>query len=682
MDVFDSITSLKGVGAKRAQALGRAGITTVFDLLTHYPRTYLDWSHTYGIGTAPLNENVCVRAFVGSSCREHIIRKGMTTYSFDVTDGKDVMSVVFFNNKYVKDMLANGEEYLFYGKIISMGRHYKSMTAPRFVRADSGTTLKPVYPQTSELNSNYIEKLIKTALESVGIIPDCIPQSVRDDYCLMSCDEAIRNIHFPVSADYLSEAKRRIAFEELFLLQVGLSRLKIKSKKSTAYSLPKDFSGEFFSLLPFELTGAQKRAIAECTADMSSGIPMNRLLQGDVGSGKTAVSAALIYNAVKNGFQAAIMAPTEVLAKQHSDTFSRFFEGTGIRSALLTGSVSQKEKRKIKERLSSGEIDLLIGTHAIIQKDVVFRNLGLAVTDEQHRFGVNQRGALGSKGKNPNILVMSATPIPRTLSLIIYGDLDISILDEMPAGRQKTETYVVGFDKRERAYGYVKKHILSGRQGYIVCPLVDSEDDDAEPDSERKASVKLYEELSTGFFKGFRLGLLYGKMKADDKKSVMAEFAAGNIDLLISTTVIEVGVDVPNAVIMVIENADCFGLSQLHQLRGRVGRGSVRSTCILISDLKNDTVKDRLKILEATTDGFRIADEDLKLRGPGDFIGSRQHGLPDLKLSNMLTDSEIIRETHFAAEKMLKNNPALEGEENNLLKKRVNNMFSKGLVLN
>ena len=682
MDVFDSITSLKGVGAKRAQALGRAGITTVFDLLTHYPRTYLDWSHTYGIGTAPLNENVCVRAFVGSSCREHIIRKGMTTYSFDVTDGKDVMSVVFFNNKYVKDMLANGEEYLFYGKITSMGRHYKSMTAPRFVRADSGTTLKPVYPQTSELNSNYIEKLIKTALESVGIIPDCIPQSVRDDYCLMSCDEAIRNIHFPVSADYLSEAKRRIAFEELFLLQVGLSRLKIKSKKSTAYSLQKDFSGEFFSLLPFELTGAQKRAIAECTADMSSGIPMNRLLQGDVGSGKTAVSAALIYNAVKNGFQAAIMAPTEVLAKQHSDTFSRFFEGTGIRSALLTGSVSQKEKREIKERLSSGEIDLLIGTHAIIQKDVVFRNLGLAVTDEQRRFGVNQRGALGSKGKNPNILVMSATPIPRTLSLIIYGDLDISILDEMPAGRQKTETYVVGFDKRERAYGYVKKHILSGRQGYIVCPLVDSEDDDAEPDSERKASVKLYEELSTGFFKGFRLGLLYGKMKADDKKSVMAEFAAGNIDLLISTTVIEVGVDVPNAVIMVIENADCFGLSQLHQLRGRVGRGSVRSTCILISDLKNDTVKDRLKILEATTDGFRIADEDLKLRGPGDFIGSRQHGLPDLKLSNMLTDSEIIRETHFAAEKMLKNNPALEGEENNLLKKRVNNMFSKGLVLN
>ena len=682
MDVFDSITSLKGVGAKRAQALGRAGIATVFDLLTHYPRTYLDWSHTYGIGTAPLNENVCVRAFVGSSCREHIIRKGMTTYSFDVTDGKDVMSVVFFNNKYVKDMLANGEEYLFYGKITSMGRHYKSMTSPRFVRADSGTPLKPVYPQTSELNSNYIEKLIKTALESVGKIPDCIPQSVRDDYCLMSCDEAIRNIHFPVSADYLSEAKRRIAFEELFLLQVGLSRLKIKSKKSTAYSLQKDFSAEFFSLLPFELTGAQKRAVAECTADMSSGIPMNRLLQGDVGSGKTAVSAALIYNAVKNGFQAAIMAPTEVLAKQHSDTFSRFFEGTGIRSALLTGSVSQKEKREIKERLSSGEIDLLIGTHAIIQKDVVFRNLGLAVTDEQHRFGVNQRGALGSKGKNPNILVMSATPIPRTLSLIIYGDLDISILDEMPAGRQKTETYVVGFDKRERAYGYVKNHILSGRQGYIVCPLVDSEDDDAEPDSERKASVKLYEELSTGFFKGFRLGLLYGKMKADDKKSVMAEFAAGNIDLLISTTVIEVGVDVPNAVIMVIENADCFGLSQLHQLRGRVGRGSVRSTCILISDLKNDTVRDRLKILEATTDGFRIADEDLKLRGPGDFIGSRQHGLPDLKLSNMLTDSEIIRETHFAAEKMLKNNPALEGEENDLLKKRVNNMFSKGLVLN
>lgn len=681
MDVFDSIISLKGVGTKRAQSLAKAGIYTVYDLLTHFPRAYLDWSHTYSIGSAPRDENVFVRAFVGSKARVHYIRKGMTTYSFDITDGKDVMDVVFFNNKYISDMLINGEEYIFYGKITSLGRHYKSMTSPKFVKANSGSGMQPVYPQTAELNSNYIEKLIKTALDTIESIPDCIPESVKNDYCLMSCDRAIRNIHFPESPDYLAEAKRRIAFEELFLLQVGLSRLKIKSKKSTSFSLQKDFTREFLALLPFSLTGAQKRAVSECIADMSSGVPMNRLLQGDVGSGKTAVSAALVYSAVKNGFQCAVMAPTEVLAKQHFDTFTKFFGGTGIKIELLTGSIPAKEKRIIKEKLADGETDLLIGTHAIIQKDVIFKNLGLAVTDEQHRFGVNQRGALGSKGINPNTLVMSATPIPRTLSLIIYGDLDISILDEMPAGRQKTETYVIDPDKRERAYGYIKKHILSGYQGYIVCPLVDEQDEEeAEPEYERKASVKLFDELSAGFFKGFRLGLLYGKMKSEDKKTVMSDFSAGKIDLLISTTVIEVGVDVPNAVIMVIENADCFGLSQLHQLRGRVGRGNVKSTCILISG--SGKSGERLKILENTSDGFKIADEDLKLRGPGDFIGSRQHGLPDLKLSNMLTNSEIVRETHYAAEKTLKNNPALEGEEYNLLKKRVNDMFSKGLVLN
>ncbi len=681
MDVFDSISALKGVGAKKTQILNKAGIYTVYDLLSHYPREYLDPSLAYGIGSAPLNENVCVRAYVGSVAREHYIRKGMTTYSFDIIDGRDAMDVIFFNNKYVTGMLKNGEEYLFYGKIKQLSPYYKSMTAPRFIRVSESEGLSPVYSQIADINSSQVEKLVASALESVNTLPDCLPESVKNDYCLMTCDAAVRNIHFPSSRDYLAEAKRRIAFEELFLLQVGLSRLKIKSKKTTAYSLQRDFAPEFCGLLPFELTGAQKKAIAECTADMSSGVPMNRLLQGDVGSGKTAVSAALVYNAVKNGFQAAVMAPTEVLARQHFNTFTKFFENTGIRTALLTGSVTAKEKREIKERLACGETDLIIGTHAIIQKDVVFKNLGLAITDEQHRFGVNQRGALGSKGKNPHTLVMSATPIPRTLSLIIYGDLDISILDEMPAGRQKTDTFVIDFDKRERAYGYVKKHILSGYQGYIVCPLVDF-DEEEEPDSERKASVKLYEELSTGFFKGFRLGLLYGKMKAEEKKEVMTQFAAGNIDLLISTTVIEVGVDVPNAVIMVIENADCFGLSQLHQLRGRVGRGDVKSTCILISDIKNDEVKDRLKILEATSDGFRIADEDLKLRGPGDFIGSRQHGLPDLKLSKLLTDSETVRETHFAAENLLKNNPALEGEEYNMLKKRVNQMFSKGLVLN
>ena len=676
----DNITALKGVGAKRAEALNKAGIYTVYDLLTYFPRNYIDLSRGMSIRSAPLNENVCIRAFVGSVPREHYIRKGMTTYSVDITDGESVMNIVFFNNKYIPDMLINGEEYYFYGKITPFGQRYKSMTSPKFFRVSDGITFRPVYPQTSLLNTNYIEKLLKTAFDSISEMEDYLPEKIRNDYCLMGLRDALVNIHFPTSPDLLSEAKRRVSFESLFLLQLGLSRLKIKSRKSTGTVITENYSDDFLKLLPFELTGAQKRAINDCVADMSSGLPMNRLLQGDVGSGKTAVSAALIYNIVKNGFQAAIMAPTEVLATQHYKTFLSFFENAGINVALLTGSTPAKEKKLIKAGLKEGRVDLVIGTHAIIQDDVEFLNLGLAVTDEQHRFGVAQRGKLGAKGKNPHILVMSATPIPRTLSLIIYGDLDISILDEMPAGRQKIDTFAVGPDKRERAYAYIKKHLLQGYQGYIVCPLVDIDEEEA--DSERKASVNLYNELKDGFFKGFKLGLLYGRMKADEKKTVMTDFSQGKTDLLISTTVIEVGVDVPNAVIMVIENADCFGLSQLHQLRGRVGRGEAKSTCILIASDENREENQRLKILESTTDGFKIADEDLKLRGPGDFLGSRQHGLPDLKISNMLSDGDTVRETHYAAEQLLKNNPTLEGTEYDALKKRVNEMFSHGVVLN
>ncbi len=681
MLLSDNVTYLKGVGPKRAEALNKAGIFTIHDLLTYFPRAYLDLNQCYTIKSAPLNENICIKAYVGSPAREHYIRKGMTLYKFDLTDGESVIDLVFFNNKYISGMLKEGEEYYFYGKITSHNG-FRSMTSPKFFKSDEGVKMRPVYPQTSLLNTNYIEKILKTAFESCSEIEDSLPESVRNDYCLMSAPDALKNIHFPESADLLSEAKRRVSFENLFLLQLGLSRMKIKSKKSTGTVIKTDFSAEFINSLPYALTGAQKRAVRDCVTDMSSGLPMNRLLQGDVGSGKTAVSAALIYNCVKNGYQAAVMAPTEVLAAQHYNTFKKFFDSFGISIDLLTGSTGAKEKREIKRRLAEGETDLVIGTHAIIQDDVEFKNLGFAVTDEQHRFGVAQRGKLGMKGKNPHILVMSATPIPRTLSLIIYGDLDISILDEMPAGRQKIDTFAIGSDKRERAYGYVKKHLLEGKQGYIVCPLVDIDGDEEEPDSQRKASVKLYKELKDGFFKGFRLGLLYGKMKSDEKKKVMAEFAAGEIDLLISTTVIEVGVDVPNAVIMVIENAESFGLSQLHQLRGRVGRGDAKSTCILISGNADPKENTRLKILESTGDGFKIADEDLKLRGPGDFFGSRQHGLPDLKIANMLSNGNIIRETHYAAEKLLKNNPALEGEEYSLLRKSVNDMFSKGIVLN
>ena len=679
---FDAdVKYLKGVGPKRAELLAKVGVKTVGDLLTYFPRAYTDYSKIYSIASAPQNENVCIRAYVGSPCRENYIRKGMTTYTFDVTDGQSAMSVVFFNNKYVSGMLKQGEEYIFYGKLTTFG-YYRSMTAPKFTPvSEEMNDFTPIYPQTAGMQSHHFEKIIKTAFDSDIEFEDCIPVDVRNDYCLMNYRDALYNIHFPKSEDLLIEAKRRISFQELLLLQLGLAGFKLKKKKKTSSAIEKDYTHEFLPLLPFELTEAQKRAIDESIKDMLSGYPMNRLLQGDVGSGKTAVCAAVMYTCIKNSMQAAIMAPTEVLAQQHFKTFNSFFEKTDFNIALLTGSTPLKQKNLIKSQLESGEIDLVVGTHAIISKDVKFHNLGIAVTDEQHRFGVNQRGLLNAKGDNPHILVMSATPIPRTLSLIIYGDLDLSVLDEMPKGRQKTETYLIDTQKRERAYSYVKKHLCEGYQGYIVCPLVEN-DENAPSDNDKVASTELYERLSEGFFKGFKLGLLYGKMKSQEKKKVMEKFAKGEIDLLISTTVIEVGVDVPNAVIMVIENAESFGLSQLHQLRGRVGRGDVKATCILVSDSTDEITAQRLKIMTSTTDGFKIADEDLKLRGPGDFFGERQHGLPDLKLSSSFSDGDVIRETHSASEKIIAKNPTLSGEEYALLKKNVNQLFARGAVLN
>ncbi|MBR2868111.1 MAG: ATP-dependent DNA helicase RecG [Clostridia bacterium] len=669
MELRSSIKYLKGVGEKRAAVLAKLGIFTLWDLLTFYPRTYEDWSKIYSIKDAPLNENICIRGIVGMPCREHRIRKGMTLYKTEVTDGEMLLDITFFNNPYSAKKLEQGKEYLFFGKITGKG-YYRSMNSPDFVETDGSGGIRPIYPQTAGMNSRAIEKLVKSAFEYGEKPTDPIPEEIRNSYCLMNLSDALQNIHFPQSADMLSEARRRLIFEELFLLELGLLRMKTKSRQSTAVSMKKDYTDEFRSLLPFELTNAQKKAISQAAEDMLLGTPMNRLVQGDVGSGKTAVCAALIYNCARNGYQSALMAPTEVLAMQHYKTLAKFFENTDITIGLLTGSTPAAEKKRIKASLKSGETDLVIGTHALIQKDVEFDRLALAVTDEQHRFGVNQRNSLHSKGQNPHTLVMSATPIPRTLALIIYGDLDLSILDEMPKGRQKTETYLVTPEIRERAYGYVKKHLCEGRQGYIVCPLVEEGET-----SEMTAANALFKELSDGFFKGFRLGLLHGKMKSADKKAVMDSFSSGNIQLLVSTTVIEVGIDVPNAVIMVIENAERFGLSQLHQLRGRIGRGTEKSTCILISDADET---ERLNVLASTNDGFKIADEDLKLRGPGDFFGSRQHGLPEMKIANMMTDGEAIREAHTAAENLLKKNPALSGEEFALLRNEVNRLFSGG----
>lgn len=673
MELNASIKYLKGVGEKRAALLAKLGISTLWDLLTFYPRTYEDWSKITPIKDAPYNETVCIRAAVAMPCRENKIRKGMTIYKTQITDGETMLSVNFFNNRFAADKLVTGKEYLFFGKITGKG-YFLAMNSPEFVEADGSDVIRPIYPQTAGLNSRAVEKLVRQAFISCGVISDPIPEEIRNDYCLMEINRALRNIHFPETEDMLSEARRRLIFEELFLLELGLMRLKSKSRQSTSLCLEKDFTSEFYSLLPFELTGAQKRAVAQAVEDMMTSTPMNRLLQGDVGSGKTAVSAALIYNCYKNGYQSALMAPTEVLAMQHYKTLAKMFEHTDLSVELLTGSTPAAEKKRIKESLKNGETDLIIGTHALIQKDVEFASLALAVTDEQHRFGVNQRNELHSKGKNPHTLVMSATPIPRTLALIIYGDLDLSILDEMPKGRQKIDTFLVTPDIRERAYGYIKKHLCQGLQGYIVCPLVEEGET-----TELKAANELYKSLADGFFKGFGVGLLHGKMKPADKKKVMDSFASGETQLLVSTTVIEVGIDVPNAVIMVIENAERFGLSQLHQLRGRIGRGTEKSSCIMISEASEAK---RLKILASTTDGFKIADEDLRLRGPGDFFGSRQHGLPEMKIANMMTDGEVIRETHAAAEKLLKKNPALSGEAYMLLRNAVNRMFSGGTSLN
>ena len=676
MNLNANIKYLKGVGEKRAAMLAKLGIFTLWDLLTFYPRVYEDWSKIVPIKYAPINETVCIKAIAGMPCKEHIIRKGMTLYKTEVTDGESLLDITFFNNKYAAAKIEQGKEYLFFGKISGKG-YYRQMTSPEFEEVTAQSGMRPIYPQTAGLNSRAIEKLIRTALDSCDKIEDPIPKDIRNAYCLLNLEGAIRNIHFPETEDMLSEARRRLIFEELFLLELGMMRLKTKNRRSTALSMQKDFTEEYFSLLPFELTGAQKRAIKEATADMSVNIPMNRLLQGDVGSGKTAVSAALIYNCAKNGYQSALMAPTEVLAMQHYKTLANMFENTDISIGLLTGSTPASEKKKIKAALKDGSINLVVGTHALIQKDVEFSNLALAVTDEQHRFGVNQRSSLSSKGNNPHTLVMSATPIPRTLALIIYGDLDLSVLDEMPKGRQKIETFLVNSEIRERAYSYIKKHLCDGLQGYIVCPMVEENEE-----TELAAATKLHKDLSEGFFKGFSVGLLHGKMKSSEKREVMESFASGETRLLVSTTVIEVGIDVPNAVIMVIENAERFGLSQLHQLRGRIGRGNLKSSCIMISDAQNEETVHRLKILASTTDGFRIADEDLKLRGPGDFFGSRQHGLPEMKIANMMTDGEAIRETHTAAANLLQKNPALEGEEYDLLRKAVNRLFAGGISMN
>ena len=675
MDRSTNIQYLKGVGEKRAKLLGKLGIFTVGDLLRFYPREYTDWSRVTSIAAAPFDEPCCIRATVDHKPKGARVSKAMTIYKTVATDGESLMNITIFNSKYTAESLEAGEEYLFYGKV-GGNFHRREMTSPLVEKVTTGMRIHPIYHLTAGINSKYIEKLIRQALLSGDdYFTDCLPLSLREKLCLMEFNRAVREMHIPTSEDMLNEARRRMIFEELFLFQLGLMKLKGNRRETTPVSISRDFTDEYKALLPFEMTGAQKRAVSESVSQMTSQITMNRLLQGDVGSGKTAVAAALIYTVVKNGYQCAFMAPTEILAQQHFRTCTALFEKADIKIELLTGSVTAAKKRAIKERLKRGETDLVIGTHALIQDDVEFKSLGLVITDEQHRFGVKHRSALSRKGDKPHTLVMSATPIPRTLALMLYGDLDVSVLDELPPGRQPIETYYVTGKLRTRAFRYVKKHLEEGRQGYIVCPLVEEGDEDI------AAAESYAENLSRGFFSGYEVGLLHGKMKPKQKEEVMSRFVSGEVKLLVATTVIEVGVDVPNAVIMVIENAERFGLSQLHQLRGRIGRGQYKSTCILISDAKTEGAKRRMEIMTKTTDGFKIADEDLKMRGPGDFFGARQHGLPNMKMAS-LTDSALLTEAHRFAREILDDDFNLQKPENRNLGQAIYDLFNSEYIMN
>lgn len=667
MDFFEyNIQYIKGVGEKRAQLFNKLGIFCVDDLIHFYPRKYIDWNNTLSVKDALAGENVFIKATMITPVKEYMVRRGMTLYKCDFTDGDTTIKVTIFNNKYLAKALRTFDDYILYGKLEKTFTH-ATMNSPQIERVDQNVGILPTYSATEKLTSKTISKAVKSALEHIDCIPETLNDEILEKYGLCSLDFAIRQIHFPSSQENIEVARKRLIFEELLTLQLGLLKLKSKKKTENTVKIEKDYTDEFYSLLPFTPTNAQRNCIKDCVDDMMSNKTMNRLVQGDVGSGKTAVASGVIYSLVKNGFQGAMMAPTEILATQHYETLSKLFKNSDITIALLTGSTKAKEKRQIKEALIDGEIDLIVGTHALIQNDVEFKNLGLVITDEQHRFGVEQRANLAMKGNNPHLLVMSATPIPRTLALIIYGDLSISILNELPPGRQEIRTDVVNSSYHQRIYKFIRNAVDNGNQAYIVCSLVEEGESDLLPAKEYA------EELANNEFKGYNIGLLHGKMKPKDKDKVMDAFAKGDIDILVSTTVVEVGVDVPNATIMLIENAERFGLSQLHQLRGRVGRGKDKSFCILVSDNKGETAKERLGIMKKTSDGFKIADFDLKQRGPGDFFGKRQHGLPNLKIADMLNDIETLNECQKCAKEMLEDDYNLDKYP--ALCKEISNMF-------
>lgn len=670
LNTESNIKFIKGVGEKRAEMFYNLGIFDVDALIHFFPRKYEDWTNTKSVSQVNSGDNITIKATMITPVKEHMIRRGMTLYKCRFSDGESVINVTIFNNKYLAQSLRVYEDYVLFGKIEKTFTA-ASMSSPKIEKLDTGIRIHPIYSASGKLTSNAIAKVIRTALDSLDEIPETLSDDIRKKYDLITLDEAIRLIHFPNCETDTYNARKRLIFEELLTLQLGLLKLKSNKKSETTLRITEDYTDEFTALLPYRLTNAQKRAITECVKDMQNKYPMSRLLQGDVGSGKTAVGAGIIYTVIKNGYQTALMAPTEILAIQHFEGLSKMLGSTGINIRLLTGSTKAKEKREIKADLYDGKIDLLIGTHAIIQNDVEFCNLGLVITDEQHRFGVKQRANLANKGHGIHTLVMSATPIPRTLGLILYGDLDISILDELPPGRQEIRTDVVDSRYNSRLYKFIRGAVDRGEQCYIICPMVEESDEALG----LKSAEQFAEELSQSAFEGYNLGLLHGKMKPKDKEKVMKAFSDGDVQILVATTVVEVGVDVPNATIMVIENAERFGLSQLHQLRGRIGRGNKKSFCVLVSDSKSENARSRLMIMKKYSDGFRIADEDLKARGPGDFFGERQHGLPTLKIADMLEDIEILHLAQDCAKDILDEDFNLDLPKNKHLCSSITKMF-------
>lgn len=667
------ITKLSGIGEKRATLFRKLGIETVGDMISYYPRSYENWSDTTDIGNVQPEEKCVVRGKVMTPVNTIRISGGRTMARLSISDDTGYLNLVFFNNKYISSMLRYGETYLFMGKV-AYDKYGYQMVSPEFCKVTEGDTITPVYHLTAGLNNHM---MIRAAKEALSMLPqtihDPLPGDIRERYDLCDLSYALNNVHFPTDLNAMEKARRRLIFEELLVLNLGMRMMKSQSHEQTAVHLLEDHTAEFIQTLPYELTNAQKRAISDCVADMrDKPSPMNRLIQGDVGSGKTAVCAAVCYHTVKNGFQAAFMAPTEILAQQHFETFSAMFADTDVRVELLTGSMTAAEKRKTRERIESGESDIVIGTHALVSESTAFCRLGCAITDEQHRFGVAQRARLASKGEHPHVLVLSATPIPRTLGLIIYGDLDITVIDELPPGRTEVDTFFIRTDKRDRALGFLKKQVEEGRQCYIVCPLVE----ESEGVDELQNATDYAAELMLGPFRDISVGILHGKMKAKDKEKVMAQFAANEISILVSTTVVEVGVDVKNATVMMIENADRFGLSTLHQLRGRVGRGQYKSYCILVSDNKGENTEQRLGVMCRTNNGFEIADMDLKLRGPGDFFGNRQHGLPQLDIADF-SDTETLAQSQEAAQTLLRFSPDLSDGSLRALRAKMRRLFAE-----